>query len=170
MLQNVSIRSKVISAFSIVLCCGAALGLYAMAEVKQLNASTAAINDNVAGMQRLSAIGTQLERIRVTDGLLIIAATAEKRADLASKNAEARQIFNRTFAEYEASVDPGEERQLANSIRSGWERFQAAEQDFTSLTQSGQREKAEALLSNAIRDEGVALRGAIQKAVAFQDR
>jgi methyl-accepting chemotaxis protein len=170
MLQNVSIRSKVISAFAIVLCCGAALGLYAMAEVKQLNAFTAAINDNVAGMQRLSAIGTQLERIRVTDGLLIIAATAEKRADLASKNAEARQIFNRTFAEYEASVDPGEERQLANSIRSGWERFQAAEQDFTSLTQSGQREKAETLLSNAIRDEGVALRGAIQKAVAFQDR
>ncbi|WP_162306235.1 MCP four helix bundle domain-containing protein, partial [Teichococcus vastitatis] len=136
LLQNISIRTKVISAFAIVLCCGMALGLYAMAEVKHLNASTDSINDNVTGLRQLSAMGTQIERIRVTDGLLLITPTAEGQADLASKSAEARRMFNRHFADYEASIDPGEEQQLANGIRAGWERFQAAEQGFASMVQS----------------------------------
>ncbi|MCI0754952.1 MCP four helix bundle domain-containing protein, partial [Teichococcus vastitatis] len=170
LLQNISIRTKVISAFATVLCCGMALGLYAMDEVKQLNASTDSINDNVTGLRQLSAMGTQIERIRVTDGLLLIASTAENQADLAGKNAEARRMFSKNFADYEASIDPGEEQQLANGIRAGWERFQAAEQGFASMVQSGERLKAEALLSGGIRSEGVALRGAIEKAVAYQDR
>jgi methyl-accepting chemotaxis protein len=165
-----SIRSKVISAFAAVLGCGAGLGLFAMAEVKQLNASTASVNDNVTDMRRLSSMGMQLERIRSTDGLLLIAATAEERADLISKTAEARQRFRKNLADYLTGVEPGEEQQLANAITSGWERFEAVEQDLPGFVQGGQREKAESLLFTSIRNNGVALRAAIEKAVAFQDR
>ncbi|MBC9210186.1 MCP four helix bundle domain-containing protein, partial [Roseomonas aerophila] len=121
-------------------------------------------------IRRLSVMGVQLERIRSTDGLLLLASTSEERASLANSVAEARQRFAKTFADYEAGVDPGEERQLANSLRSGWDRFSTAEQGFAALVQSGQRDRAEAMLSGGIRTEGLALRGAIEKAVGFQDR
>jgi methyl-accepting chemotaxis protein len=170
MLQNVSIRSKVIAAFVIVLCFGAVLGLYAMVEVQRLNASTAAINDNVRDMRRLSVMGVQLERIRSTNGLLLIAPTFDERTALANSASEARQRFTKTFGDYQAGVDQGEEQQLANNIRSGWDRFLSAEHGFSTLVQSGQREKAEALLSGGIRTEGLAVRSAIEKAVGFQDR
>jgi methyl-accepting chemotaxis protein len=170
LIQNIGIRSKVILAFALVLCCGAVLGFYAVSEMRKLNASTTAINDNVSAMRQLSAMGMQLERIRSTDGLLMIATTAESKADLAGKNADARQVFRQTLKDYEASADPGDERQLANAIRSGWERFQEVEQAFAPLVQNGQRESAEVLLSTKIRSDGVALRGAIEKALALQDR
>jgi methyl-accepting chemotaxis protein len=165
-----SIRWKIILAFTVVLCCGTALGLFAMIEVRKLNTATTAINENVNAMRRLSSMGAQLERIRSTDGLLLLAGTAEERSDLAGKTQEARQKFSKSFADYEATVDPGEERQLANSVRAGWDRFLAVEQPFASLVQGGQRAQAEVLLAGGVRSEGVAVRSAIEKAVAFQDR
>ncbi|MBO1081632.1 methyl-accepting chemotaxis protein [Roseomonas haemaphysalidis] len=170
-LSNLSVRIKIIAAFSVICLCAAMLGLYAMREMKQLNASTSAISENVRGLRWLSSMATQIERIRVTDGLLLIAPTAEMRADLNNKNAEARQIFIKTFADYEASADLDEERQLASAVSTSWDRFRTAEQKFAALVeQNGQREKAEALLATEIRNEGVALRGAIEKVVAFQGR
>ncbi|MCI0756166.1 MCP four helix bundle domain-containing protein, partial [Teichococcus vastitatis] len=168
--NNLSIRSKVISAFAGVLLCGTALGVWAVVEVRQLNASTAQINDKVGDLRLLSGMGVQLERIRLTDGLLVIAQTPDEQADLARSSADARRKFTTTLADYEATLSSGEERQLADGIRSGWERFEAAERVLAPLVQDGDRPKAEAALSGGIRREGVGLRSAIEKAAAHQER
>lgn len=62
------------------------------------------------------------------------------------------------------------QKPLAEGISDGWQRFQATDSPPVGLVRSGQRDAADILLLDGLRHDGVALRGAIEKSIAYQNR
>ena len=170
LLQNVSVRAKVIMAFAVVLGFGVGLGLFAGAQVKQLNASAAIIHNDVTGIRLISMMALQLERFRGTEALLAMARTDAERQDLAKSTVSARDKFNESYARYAATAGAGEERLIVDSIGAGWDRLKTAELPLTSLAADGKHDQVVSLLLDGMRKVGVDLRSQIAKASDYQNR
>ncbi|WP_419730708.1 methyl-accepting chemotaxis protein [Lichenicola sp.] len=170
LLQNVSVRAKVIMAFGIVLAFGVGLGLFAVVQVKQLNASAAVIHDDVTGMRLISTMALQLERMRGTDALLGIARTDAERQSLVDAATSAREEFDKSYARYAATADAGEDRLIVQAIDAGWKRLRTAELPLGRLVGDRHLDQSSALLLDGMRKEGVSLRREIARASSYQDR
>ncbi len=167
---RVSIRTKIVMAFAVVLCCTVALGAFAVVQVRTLGADAAVITANVASVLQVEEVAKGAERLRALDALRQLAQTQAERDALDARAKALDAAMRAAFAAYEQDVDPGEERADADAIRTAWQAFTAAEQHIAQLNESGHGDDARDYLIGdffRITDD---LRGAIKADLDFQNR
>ena len=142
-LARVSIRSKFIAAFALLLCVTIGLGLFSLQRLDGVNASAADIRDNWLPATRLLGQITQnMERYRTAQGQTLLAMTEAEQHDIAIRLPARLRELNQFRAAYEPLVSPGEERRLVDAFNQAWNIYQLATQKLEAMVQAGDHAKA----------------------------
>ncbi len=124
-IDNVSIRTKVIAAFAIVLFITCGLGLFAVNGLGRINGSAAEIRDNwLPATRSLGSFGQAAMRFRQLEAVHILSPTEEKAGEEAGMKASLENATKR-WQDYDATVTTREERQLADAVAQNWKDYLA---------------------------------------------
>ena len=116
MLKNMTIRVRVIAAFTLVLCAAVALGLFAIQRLSAVNAAAKDVGTNwLPAANYLGDLSQDFETYRSRQGQALLL-TGEARETMLGKMQGSRDAIEKDFANYNATVDSGEERILADAI------------------------------------------------------
>ncbi|HTW28645.1 MAG TPA: methyl-accepting chemotaxis protein [Acetobacteraceae bacterium] len=168
--NGLSIRAKVIAAFAIVACCTGALGAFSLMRVSALHEETATVGGDVRTVQWLGDFSRDLERLQALTALQHIASSDSEKKSIADAAARTQSNMSDLWSRYAPTIDPGEERHLADAVKTTWGEFTPLLTTIADLDRSGQHDKATALLLGEFRRKTAEFRTAIAADAAFQDR
>ena len=132
---KISVRSKIIAAFALVLCCTAGLGFFSIHRLTAVNTVASDIRENwLPSTHILGKVAQLAERIRSYEGLYILARTDAEREARAAKTAKTVAAMDAALKEYRSLVSKGEEQRLAEAVTQAWSAYSALS---TQLGQTG---------------------------------
>jgi methyl-accepting chemotaxis protein len=146
--QNLSIRSKVISSFAVVLVLTGALGFFAIGRLSAVNAAADDIRTNwLPSVRLLGQVGMLSERAKAVQNNIISTPPGAdtSKAETALKGTlEARE---KAWRDYQASITPGEEQRLADEIDKQWKAYSVLWDQVEAMLKKGDRDGAMAINS-----------------------
>ena len=175
-ISSISIRPKLITAFTLLLAGTIGLGLFAVERLDGVNAIAADLQDNwLPATRTLAAMALAAERFRLNQAMLVDDADSEHpaRAKLINEQAD---VFRAAFAKYQPTIDlyaPDiivEEKGLARDIDRTWAGYMAASVKFEDLISRNRRDEAVAFENNEMKTGMDALRHALSADLDFQVR
>ena len=142
-IQNLSIRSKVTVAFAFVLTLTVALGVYAVQRLSEVNDHAAEIRDNwLPATRSLGDYSFHTMRFRQIEAAAILAESQEQSAKEAATLKTVAADAAKAWATYEATVTSGEERQLSEQVKTGWQNYLALDQKMIDMIGGGDKKGA----------------------------
>jgi methyl-accepting chemotaxis protein len=127
----ISIRLKVILAFTIVLCCTAGLGLFALERLGGVNRAAADIRDHAIPATRiLGELAYHTMRFRQLEATYALAPDAEAKAKEAASMRTVGEQAARALRDFGPLVAPGEGRRLADQMAQLWPVYLAQDGRF----------------------------------------
>jgi methyl-accepting chemotaxis protein len=146
--SNMSIRTKVIAAFALVLLFTLGLGGFALTRVSVLTADSNATISNVNTFVPLGAMALDAEKLRANAAMLELPATAAQARGMTAREAEAIQDYNKNWAIYAPAMDPGAESTDGNGFNAAWSRLNATVLQLTAAERTGDAATANGLIMN----------------------
>jgi methyl-accepting chemotaxis protein len=168
LVSNISIRGKVVFAFSMVLLFAAGLGGFALTRVTLLTADSNAIIANVQAFVPLGAMASDGERLRALATLSKLATTPAQASDIMSREEDVIQDYNKSWASYAPTMDAGEESTDGNAFNTDWGQITGTVSQINAAEQSGDAATATSLIVNDLSAEVRDFRTAIQTAETYQ--
>jgi methyl-accepting chemotaxis protein len=136
--ENLSIRSKVMSAFASVLVVTTILGVFAINRLSIVNDGAVLVTDNyLVAANALSEISTNAVRYRQLQAAMILAPTPADKAKEAKTMATVLGNVTEGWKKYDPTVDAGEERGMADKFHAEFADYVALNDQFTALVQDG---------------------------------
>ena len=135
---RISIRTKVIAGFALVVCCMAALGGFAIERLAAVNAAAADIRENwMPSVRVLGDLEQRMEYFRQTEAAYaLIADPAGRQAQLRLRDdADAR--VTKALTAYAMLVKPGVKRQLADEMAGLWKQYLEFSAKYFAMSDSG---------------------------------
>ena len=148
LISSISIRAKLITAFTLLLAGTIGLGLFALERLDGVNAVAADLRDNwLPATRTLAEMARAAERFRLNQALLVDDIESERppRAKLINEQAD---VFRAAFGKYQPTIDLdapdiiAEERGLARDIDRTWAAYTAASAKFEELISRNRRDEA----------------------------
>jgi methyl-accepting chemotaxis protein len=142
--KKISISTKVLAAFAMVLAVTIGLGLFAILRLAAVNDQAAEIRDDYLPSTR--ALGDLMERTessRIAEAYYVGSPTAEERAAAAKNLAAALDGRDKSWAAYEPLISPGAERELADRLVRGWAAYREIDKKFQAMVLDGKRDEAQ---------------------------
>jgi methyl-accepting chemotaxis protein len=169
--QNLSIRSKVLSAFVVVLLLADGLGIFALQRLSAVNDASAEIRDSwLPSLRVVGQIAMYSERIRANQNTFINQPDDKGRENALKTLQLTVDMRDKAYREYQPLITPGEERQLADIIASSWSAYQSKWQQVVDLAQKGERDKIPPIYSGEMIKDLTAYRDAISKDLELNAR
>jgi methyl-accepting chemotaxis protein len=132
--ENLSIRSKVMTAFASVLVVTAILGVFSINRLSIVNNGAETVADNyLVAANALSEVAANSMRYRQLQAALILAPTVADKAKEAQTMSTVMEKVNHGWTSYEPTVDQGWERGVADKFHSEWSDYIAMNEKFTAL-------------------------------------
>jgi methyl-accepting chemotaxis protein len=176
LLSHLSIRSKLIVVFALVLCGTVGLGLFAVQRLDGVNGAAADLRDNwLPATRALGDMGRFAERVRVRQALQADA-TAENRSSNADSMKDQVKLFEDSFKKYLATIDLDppdiivEERGLADTMTNTWKAYKVLSDRYQDFFDHGAHEQAVAFSFHELSDGMNAFRQSINADLDFQIR
>jgi methyl-accepting chemotaxis protein len=166
--SHLSIRTKVISIFAVVLGCAVGLGLFAINGVEHMNAKGEDIHTNwLPSIRQLGEMALNAERVRTNQSTLLLAETDVER-DRARKIIETqRAAYEKMRQDYDKAIRSTEERQIATGMDASARAYQELSQRFDQLIAAGKRDEAIAFYTGEMRGGMDRFRDSIRKDFDF---
>ena len=150
--QNLTIRSKVMSAFAAVLAVTALLGVFSINRLGTVNDGAVALSSNyLVASQGLSTLAYNAMRYRQLQAAVLVAANQEGRAKEEASMRTALDEVERGWNTYAPTIDAGYERGIADKFRSGWKNYVAMTDHFQELANAGKTAEATAYYTGEMR-------------------
>jgi methyl-accepting chemotaxis protein len=136
--NNLTIRTKVVGAFAIVLVVTAALGVFAVTRLSRVNDGAEDVTSNwLVATRALGSFGTATMRFRQVEGSVAIAPTD----DMMMKEDEhlTRDVLPQVkaaLAQYTPTIDTGEERTRADAVIAQWNDYFGMTEHYLDLARS----------------------------------
>ena len=112
-LNNISIRTKVMGAFGLVLLFTAGLGLFSLAKLSAVNEAAADIRDNwLPSTELLGRLGMTIEQYRIREARHLIAASDSEMTQAEDQMRTIAEQIKKLRDRYDSMISPGEERRL----------------------------------------------------------
>ncbi len=121
-LNNFTVRSKIIGAFALVLIVTIGLGAFSLQRLGTVNAGATEIAENwLVATHALGNFGTATMRYRQVQGSVALAPTPELAArETTHLEKDVVPAVQAALAEYEPTINPGEERALFDRVMPLW--------------------------------------------------
>jgi len=150
--QNLTIRSKVISAFATVLVVTAALGVFAINRLSAVNENVQAIATNyLVGIDGLGDFSYGAMRYRQLQASQMIASSLDAKAAEEKKLGVALDEATKGWDKYNATVEAGYERNLADKMHAAWNDYVALNEKLVQLSNTSKNEQATDLYTGDLR-------------------
>ncbi len=141
LLRNLSIRSKVLSAFILVLVLADALGIFALQRLGAVNDASAQLRDTgVPSLRALGAISTYSERIRANQNTYLMQPDDKGRENLAKVLQATFDMRDKAWRAYQPLITSSDERQLADTMAKTWSDYQSKWSQVVELQKKGDAE------------------------------
>ena len=151
--QNLTIRSKVMTAFATVLAVTALLGIFSINRLGTVNDGAVALSSNyLVASQGLSTFAYNAMRYRQLQGSVLIAATPEGRAKEETTMRATIDQVEAGWNIYSPTIDPGYERGIADKFHAGWKNYVAMNDHFQELANAGKTAEATAFYTGDMRN------------------
>ncbi|HYH17222.1 MAG TPA: methyl-accepting chemotaxis protein [Azospirillum sp.] len=125
-LSNLSIRSKVLTAFAAVLAMTAGLGLFALERLGTVNADAAEIRDIwLPSVGLIGAINTAAQQYRIQEAAHILSTTDEERTLYESRMGDLLTEMDALRGRYQPLVTAGREAELYRAFSTAWDAYRA---------------------------------------------
>ncbi len=162
--QNLSIRSKVLTAFVVVLLLADGLGIFALQRLGTVNDASAEIRDSwLPSLRVVGQIAMYSERIRANQNTYLMQPDDKARENSLKVLQATLDMRDKAYREYQPLITPGEERQLADVMASSWDAYVAKWPQVVALAQKGDRDAIPPIYSVAMIKDLTAYREAISK-------
>ncbi|HWX90545.1 MAG TPA: MCP four helix bundle domain-containing protein, partial [Rhizomicrobium sp.] len=133
--QNLSIRSKVMTAFASVLVITVVLGTFAINRLSAVNDNAVALSSNyLVASKALGDVAYNSMRYRQLQGAYVLAATKDGKAKEAATMATAAGEVTKGWNAYSPTIDQGVETALAAKIMPAWNAYAAMNDKFMELS------------------------------------
>jgi methyl-accepting chemotaxis protein len=138
--SRISISSKIIASFALVLCCTAGLGLFAMQRLSAVTAISTEIKTNwMPSMALLGKMAQTIERLRLNQTNLLVATNEARQINNRNNIKGLEGDFETELLTYQALVTPGREQELAGAIVKGWQAYRKVSDDFLVVFATGNK-------------------------------
>ena len=166
--DNFSIRLKVLGAFGCVLVVVIVLGVIADQGMGNINGAAADVRDHwLPATRMLGKIAQSAERSRALTASIVISESDETRAAEQARLTAALDEVKQTLREYDASVRPGRERELADAAIRTWKIYLALNDKADALVKAHDNKAITALFQGEARDRFGDFRTALQADIDF---
>jgi methyl-accepting chemotaxis protein len=171
LLNRLSIRGKVISAFAAVLICTLGLGLFAIQRLNAVNANAQDIRDNwLPSVNILGRMAQVTERMRANQGAQLLTTANAERERAVSIIKEQSQLYAKARESYQPLITPGEEQHLVDAYDAAWKQYSEESDKLTGLIAQGKHDDATQLyLGDMIKVMGT-FRDGLQADIALNVR
>jgi methyl-accepting chemotaxis protein len=168
-LNNLSIRTKVIAAFALVLVVTCVLGAFALDWLETVDAGANDVTDNwLVATRALGSFATATMRFRQVEASVAIAPTPESSAHEAEHlTKDVLPQVQTALAEYEPTIDSGAERALFEQVLPQWNAYYAMTGDYVALAQKN-RAAAGKLYVGDMKKTFNAFQDTLKQLIAFQ--
>ncbi|WP_428376637.1 methyl-accepting chemotaxis protein [Lichenicoccus sp.] len=161
-LNSISIKSKLVAAFALMLACTVALGMFSVTRVTHLNRTASMIGTDVVASTALGRVAIDGERM-LSLGLArqATASAAVKARRTAELEATARDL-DANWSRYVAGgLGQAGERRLAAVEQQAWKQYAGALHQAADMDAAGNNDEAESFLENDVPKAVAAFRDAI---------
>jgi methyl-accepting chemotaxis protein len=160
--NDMKIRTKVISAFAVVLAITASLGAFSIQRLSTVNASADDIRTNwLPSVRLLGDVAMFTERVKSLQNMVVSADPGIDMTKINGALAAAMDGRVKSWKNYENTVTPGEEEKLAAEIVKQTAAYDAMWDKVAAAMKKGDRDAA----SQANSDEGLAVTGKLRDAI-----
>ncbi len=167
--QNLSIRSKVMTAFASILIVTAMLGGFAINRLATVNSATEIVTGNyLVASNALGEVAFNSMRFRQLQAAHLVQSTPEAKAKEAKTMAATLEEINKAWTKYDATVDPGVERGLADKVMPAWKASVDLNDHFMELSNAGQLAAATAFYTGEMRTANRAYQDALTAVQDYQ--
>lgn len=150
--QNLSIRSKVMTAFAAVLAVTVLLGVFSISRLSIVNDGAVTVSSNyLVAANGLSDIGANAMRFRQLQASYILVSDPATRATTTQSMATTQSIVDKGWATYSPTIDPGYERGIADKFHSELSDYMAMNDKFMGLANAGKAAEASAYYTGEMR-------------------
>ena len=167
--QNLTIRSKVMTAFATILVVTAILGVFAINRLSAVNDNVIDLADNyLVASSALAEVDYNSMRFRQLQAAHALAPTPEAKAKEVETMRGTVEGVRKAWDQYAPTIDPGEEKGLAAKVMPAWNAYVALNDKFIALSSAGQTAAATALYTGEMRDAFHAFGDALQADQDYQ--
>ena len=166
--KNLSVKTKVIAAFAVVLAVTVGLGTFAILRLSAVNDQAAVIRDH--WLPSTSALGDFFiltERVRLGEAAYVMAKTPEEKKTFEKFVIDAFAVRDRAWSAYEPQITSDAERQLADVVLREWRVYMQADEKLRSLIRDGKSDEAMTFFLTSMRDPFLSVREALTKDIAL---
>ncbi|MGA7713587.1 MAG: methyl-accepting chemotaxis protein [Rhizomicrobium sp.] len=166
--RDLSVSTKVVSAFAIVLISTVALGLFSVLRLSQVDDKGNEISDHwLQATHTLADLRYSETRYRSWNGASLLFATDELRASGKKNLAALETAIGEKLQKYQAQAQTDKERALADQIASNWAAYQPMVSTELEINASHGQAAATAFYMGPMMKSFQALNGAVQNAMEF---
>ncbi len=149
MLKNVKIGTKLIGGFLAVAALTAAMGVFAIVKLKDINSNYGASwIENSRSLQNIGMAATSYQRLRVNLRDYANANNAEEERSALGKINDRRQQFRKAIDDFKSTPLTDEEKDNVAQVESIWAEYGNLADQVISLKQSGRNKEAEEAISS----------------------
>jgi len=170
-LSSLTIRGKVIIAFTAVLVCTFALGLFAVQRLDAVNQAASLISDTYLVRTRLlGQLSYHTMRFRQLEATAALAPDSASRAQEQASMAKVRAQADQVIQAYDAVAGSGDERQKFDDARTLWRAYGAMDDKFLALAPTGDAAALAGLYRGEMRKQFNIFQDGLSGLVAQGDR
>ncbi|RMU67610.1 Histidine kinase, HAMP region: chemotaxis sensory transducer, partial [Pseudomonas syringae pv. aptata] len=167
---DLKISTKLITSFLVVLALTAAMGVFAILQLGQVNQAAQDIKENwMPSMRAAAGMRFFAANYRLKENRHIAADTAQEKAQMELEAADARKQFETRLATYDKLVVSDEDRQLFNSATATWAAYLKSSSELFDMSRQGLEAQARAMLKGDSKTHFDELTGQLQKMVELND-
>lgn len=150
--QNLSIRSKVMTAFGAVLAVTIVLGVFAISRLSIVNDGAMTVSDNyLVASNGLSELGENAVRYRQLQGSVALATSPAIKSAMLQSMTGVQTDEDKGWQTYAPTIDPGYERGVADRFHSELTDYYAMNGKFMELVDAGKTTEASAFYTGEMR-------------------
>jgi len=169
--QNLTIRAKVMIAFSIVLAVTIVLGVFSNNRLAAVNENTTKIAGNyLVAAKGLANVSYGATRYRQRQASYLLSETPEEKAAQVKSMGVSEATFEKGWAIYNATVDPGYERGLADRLQTAWKDYVAMNDKLMELENSNHGPEAARYFSGDAKKQFEVFASLLEEDNAYQDK
>ena len=166
MLSRLSIRTKIVSVISFLLLALLVTGVFAIVQMRSINASTQDIQTNwLPSVRWLGELRTQVARHRTNLRDHLLATDAKGRSDAENALAARVRDYGEAVKQYEPMISSPEEQKLFDQVRADGKNYISAVEEVVAASRNGEADKARKLLQERTLPFGLALEAGLNKLV-----
>ncbi|WP_122502907.1 methyl-accepting chemotaxis protein [Pseudomonas viridiflava] len=167
---DLKISTKLITSFLVVLALTAAMGVFAIIQLGQVNQTAQDMKENwMPSMRAASGMRFYAASYRLKENRHIAADTAQEKTQMEQEAVEARKQFETRLATYEHLLSNDTDRQLFNSVTTAWSAYLVVSKELFDLSRQGLENQARTLLKGESKLHFDEATNQLQKMVELND-